>query len=168
MERQKIEIDDFKVNPVNIFLKDWFLLTAGNMEKNNMMTIAWGSIGGMWKKPFVQVVVRPSRYTYNFLNEFETFTISRFSKEYKTDLGILGKQTGKDGDKLQYTSLNMEPAKAVKAPTYKEANLVIECRTIYSQDMDGSKFLDPEIEKNYGGRDYHRIFYGEILHIEGY
>jgi flavin reductase (DIM6/NTAB) family NADH-FMN oxidoreductase RutF len=167
MRRKEIKISDFKLNPIDIFKKGWLLLTAGNMDKYNMMTIGWGSIGTMWNKPFVQVVVRPSRYTYQFMNEFSTFTLTSFSKEYKKDLTLLGTKSGYDCDKLSETPLTSMKSKIVEAPSYEEAEMVIECKTIYIQEMDKDKFLVPEIEKNYNGKDYHRIYFGEILHIEG-
>ena len=168
MQRTDIPANKFNVNIFEIWERNWFLLTSGTKEKYNMMTIAWGSIGRMWNKHFAQVVVRPSRYTYNFMNEFDTFTMCAFSDEYHRDLSFLGAKTGKDGDKLAGTSLTVMPAQTVEAPVYKEAELIFECRTIYQQEMDENKFIADYIEKCYpGNKDYHKIFFGEILHIEG-
>ena len=166
MKRKEIKISEFNLNPIDVFGKDWLLLTAGNMDKSNMMTVGWGSLGTMWNKPFAQIVVRPSRYTYQFLSEFDTFTLTSFSKEYKKDLTLLGTKSGYDCDKLAETSLTPMNSKIVSAPSYEEANMVIECKTIYWQDMDKDNFLTPEIEKSYNGKDYHRIYFGEILYIE--
>jgi hypothetical protein len=55
----------------------------------------------------------------------------------------------------------------VAAPTYTQAELVIECRKIYWQNMDPSHFLDPSIARMYREKDYHRIYYCEILAVEG-
>jgi hypothetical protein len=38
---------------------------------------------------------------------------------------------------------------------------------MYWQDIDPSHFLDPVIDRNYPEKDYHRIFYGEILAVTG-
>lgn len=168
MKRLLIDPSEFNLNIFKIWEKNWFLLTAGTKNKYNMMTVAWGSIGRMWNKHFIQVVVRPSRYTFNFMNEFETFNLSAFPKDYKKDLGILGSTSGKDGDKLLKTSLTATPGIKIETPMYNEAELVIEAKTIYSQDMDNNNFIPEYIEECYpGGTDYHRIYFGEVLHIEG-
>jgi hypothetical protein len=58
-----IKPKDLVLPPVDVWFRRWFVLTAGDMDRFNSMTVAWGSIGGIWEMPMVQVVVRPSRYT---------------------------------------------------------------------------------------------------------
>ncbi|OGI05844.1 MAG: hypothetical protein A2Y40_02255 [Candidatus Margulisbacteria bacterium GWF2_35_9] len=131
------------------------------------MTVAWGSIGVMWNKPFVQVVVRPTRYTFEFMEEFETFTLSAFGEKHITDLTYLGRVSGRDEKKLEKTSLTVIPSQIVKCPSYDEAELVIECRKIYSTRFNQDEFIDPSIKENYPEKDYHIVYFGEILHIDG-
>jgi len=38
---------------------------------------------------------------------------------------------------------------------------------IYWDDLDPAHFLLPEIERNYPQKDYHRIYFGEIVAIYG-
>jgi len=54
---------------------------------------------------------------------------------------------------------------AVAAPIFEEAIFTVACRKIYYSDFDPSHFIDDRIEKQYHGRDYHRMVYGEILQI---
>jgi flavin reductase (DIM6/NTAB) family NADH-FMN oxidoreductase RutF len=129
------------------------------------MTIGWGSIGGIWWKPFVQVVVRPSRYTFEFMEKYSTFTVCSFPESYRDALQVLGNKSGRDGDKITETGLTVVASKVVEAPSYKEADLVLECRKMYWQDMEPAHFIDPTIEDSYPEKDYHRIYYGEILRI---
>ena len=49
----------------------------------------------------------------------------------------------------------------------EQAELTIECRTIYSADFDPTRFNDPTIEERYPNKDYHRVYYGEIVAILG-
>jgi len=162
-----IKPQDLVLQPVDIWFKRWFVLTAGNMETCNSMTIAWGSVGGIWEMPFVQVVVRPTRYTFGFMNDFASFTVCSFPKEYRKDLALLGSKSGRDGDKIAQTKLTVMRSKTVEAPCFKEADLVIECRKIYWQDLNPENFLAAEIMKNYPKKDFHRMYFGEILHIRG-
>lgn len=161
----KIDLKDLVINPTEIWAKRWFLLTAGDMENHNTMTVAWGSIGTMWAKPFVQVVVRHSRYTFEFMNQHDTFTLCSFPEAYKKDLGILGQKSGRDGDKIAETKLTAIPSEVIPAPSFKEADLSIECKKIYFQDMEPENFLADYIGDCYPQKDYHRIYFGEILSV---
>ena len=162
-----IKANDLVLPSVDIWLKRWFVLTAGDMDQSNSMTVAWGSVGAMWEMPFVQVVVRPTRYTFGFMNDFATFTLCSFPAKFRKDLAILGSKSGRDGDKLALTRLTPIKSAAVAAPCFKEADLVIECRKIYWQDLDDRNFLSAKIAGKYPQMDYHRIFFGEILRIRG-
>ncbi|HAQ62403.1 TPA: flavin reductase [Candidatus Delongbacteria bacterium] len=169
MKRTEIEIYEFNTEIFNLWGKQWMLLTSGVLENDsfNCMTVAWGSIGVMWNKPFVQVVVRPTRYTNEFMEKFDTFTLSAFSEEYRKDLSYLGRVSGKHEKKLEKTALTVIPSIKIKCPSYAEAELVIECRKIYSSEFMPEDFIDNTILENYPKKDFHKIYYGEILYIGG-
>lgn len=164
---QEIKIRDLVLPPVDIWFKRWFALTAGSMETFNSMTVAWGGIGGIWELPMVQVVVRPGRYTFGFMNDFATFTLCSFPARYRKDLSLLGSRSGRDGDKIALTRLTPMKSETVEAPCFAEADLVIECRKMYWQDLDPDHFISAKIMPNYPERDFHRVFYGEILRVRG-
>jgi len=152
------------------FHKQWFLLTSGDYKKGtyNTMTISWGSMGVIWEKPFVQVVVRPVRYTFGFMEQFDTFTLCAFPKKYRKALSLLGEKSGRDGDKIALSGLSPIPSSVVDAPCFSEAELVIECRKIYWHDLDPAHFLDPSTKQEmYPAEDYHRAYFGEILAVMG-
>ena len=165
------KIDPFQlvVKPCEDWEHGWYLLTAGDFAsgKFNAMTVAWGGMGIMWGRPYVQVVVRPQRYTFGFMNEYDTFTLTAFPKQYKKALGILGTKSGRDGDKIAESGITPVASRIVAAPTFAEANLSIECKKIYWQDMDPANFLDPAIEEAYEKGDYHRFYLGEMMHVMG-
>lgn len=166
----KIEIapNDFVLRLFRQYDKGWFVLAAGDFSAGrfNAMTVNWGSLGFMWGRPFVQIVVRPTRFTYRFTEEFDTFTLSAFPGKYRKALDILGNQSGRNVDKIKLSGLTPSVSKLVSSPTFAEAELTLECRKIYSNDFDPARFLDPAIDKNYSG-DYHRVYYGQILRIFG-
>jgi flavin reductase (DIM6/NTAB) family NADH-FMN oxidoreductase RutF len=169
MERSLIAIENFTVRSYSFFEIDWLLLTCGDFQRRqyNAMTISWGSMGVMWSRPFFQGVVRPRRYTREFIENFDTFTVCAFPKEYHQALSLLGAKSGRDSDKIAEAGLTPISASCVAAPAYAEASLVIECRKIYWQDLEPANFLDPAIKRNYPMKDYHRIYYGEILAVQG-
>jgi len=156
---------DFVTRPVDLWLHRWFLLTAGDRAHYNTMAVAWGSIGNMWNRPFVQVVVRPTRYTFEFINQYDTFTLCSFPEAYRSSVNLLGTKSGRDGDKIAESGLTVIPSSVVEAPSFREADLIIECRKMYWQDLDPGHFLDPSIEKQYPQKDYHRVYFGRILKI---
>jgi flavin reductase (DIM6/NTAB) family NADH-FMN oxidoreductase RutF len=169
MHLPNIPATNFIQRPYHLWEQQWLLLTCGDYETDefNTMTVAWGSFGVMWSKPFALVVVRPSRYTYNFIEKFETFTLTAFPSEQRKALQLLGTHSGRDYNKIAQAGLTPIPSRQVAAPAFAEAELVIECRKSYWDDLDNSHFLDPSIEKNYPGRDYHRMYFGEIMAVSG-
>ncbi|NOY74862.1 MAG: flavin reductase family protein [Kiritimatiellaeota bacterium] len=161
----EINIAELSMRPVSLWSGQWLLLTAGSPDKFNMMTVGWGSIGCMWSKPFVQVVVRPQRHTRTFMDGFDSFTLCAFPEKYRADLKTLGTVSGRDGDKLRLTSLSLRRSERVQAPSYNEASLVLECRKMYRQVMSSDCFLDASIQDNYPDADYHIVYFGEILAV---
>ncbi len=167
MNWHKVNPDDLAIRSLNLWNNQWLLLSSGDFKENhfNSMTVAWGSLGVMWNKPFAQVVVRPTRYTYGFMEQYDTFTLCSFPEKYRPALQVLGTRSGRDMDKMRASGLTPIAAAQVAAPAFAEASLVLECRKIYWQDLDASHFLDAEIERHYPKQDYHRIYFGEILSI---
>lgn len=169
MERKPIEVDDLLVRSHHLWNTQWFLLTAGDFAAGafNTMTVSWGSLGTIWNKPFAQVVVRPSRYTREFLEKDPTFTLCAFPTQYQKALALLGTQSGRDGDKIAESGLTPCASTIVAAPSFAEAELVIECRKMYWQDMRAENILDPSVATLYPRKDYHRIYWGEIVAVAG-
>jgi len=169
MTLKTISFEDFTICAHQLWNDNWFLLTSGdyNAAKYNTMTVAWGSFGTMWNKPFAQVVVRPTRYTYQFMEKYSTFTLSAFGKRYRDALMLLGTKSGRDGDKIGESGLTIAASSKVSAPCFSEAELIIECKKIYFDDFEPKQFLEVDIFNKYPEKDYHRIYYGEILTVRG-
>jgi flavin reductase (DIM6/NTAB) family NADH-FMN oxidoreductase RutF len=169
MTRKSISFDNLLTKTHDLWAHQYFLLTSGDFTKShfNTMTVAWGSLGYLWEKPFAQVFVRPQRYTYEFMEQYPTFTLCAFPQSYREALEMLGTQSGRDGDKIAESRLTPIASQKVAAPSFAEAELIIECRKIYWQDLDSTHFLDSKIHKNYAMKDYHRIYFGEVVAIEG-
>jgi flavin reductase (DIM6/NTAB) family NADH-FMN oxidoreductase RutF len=169
MALQDISFPRFGANVFHLFDRQWLLLASGDLARGelNAMTISWGSLGVIWGKPFVQVLVRPHRYTHGFMDRFDTFTLSAFPEAHRAALNLLGSQSGRDGDKIAASGLTPIAAARVAAPAFAEAELVLECRKIYRAPLDSRSFLDPAIEGHYPQRDYHTAYFGEIVAVRG-
>ncbi|AFV01862.1 hypothetical protein UNSWDHB_2015 [Dehalobacter sp. UNSWDHB] len=161
-EFKLVEPEQLTDNSFKLVGKDWMLITAGNMEKYNTMTASWGGFGVLWNKKVCFCFVRPSRYTYQFMEENDTFTLSFFEEDYRKALSFCGSNSGRDVDKTAATGIT--PAESMSGSVYfEEARLVMECKKLYYQDLDPSHFLDSAIESNYKQNDYHRVYVGEII-----
>lgn len=170
MQRIEIPVDKFQSKNYGLFSEKWFLLTAGDFHKNhfNTMTIEWGSIGKVWREPLVQVFVRHSRYTYEFMEKYDSFTLSCFPTAYKKALMLLGTKSGRDGDKITEAGLTPQAASRVATPVFAEAELTIECKKIYWDDLVLEQILDEEAVTRYGyPADIHRVYFGKIVAIHG-
>lgn len=151
---------ELNTSPVKMIAEDWALLTAGNLSAFNTMTVSWGGVGELWGKDVAFVFVRPQRYTYEFMENSEYFTLSFFGGEYKKELGICGAKSGRDVDKCKETGL--VPTAAENAVTFAQAKTVLVCRKVAFQDIDPKGFLDSSIMDTYAAKDYHRMYVGVI------
>lgn len=150
-------------NPFKLVGTDWMLITAGNKDSYNTMTASWGGFGVLWNKNTCFIVVRPSRYTYEFLEKNNIFTLSFFDQSYRSALSFCGSHSGRDCNKAAETGLTAIESRNGSV-FFNEARLVIECRKLYYQDINPSNFIDSEIDtKNYPLKDYHRMYVGEVL-----
>lgn len=166
MKMKQINAKDFYVNGFNLF-NNWLLLTSGDFSKKsyNNMIISWGKSGIMWGKNIVDIVVRPSRYTYEFIEKENTFTLCSFGEEHKSKIAILGSKSGREIDKMNMEGLTPIPSTYVAAPSYQEADFVLECKVIYKQDLDVQQIQNSPMETSYNGSDYHRQYTAEIVAI---
>lgn len=169
MQRQPLAFDHFCLPSFHAFDKKWMLLTAGRNEPGgfNCMTVSWGALGTMWGKPFAQVVVRPTRHTYAFMEQAETFTLCAFPEACRDKLILCGSESGRGTDKVAETGLTPIPSTRIEAPGFEEAELILECRKMYFSDFVPDNFLAEEIRSHYPEEDYHRSYYGEVLEIQG-
>ena len=169
MALQTIAFPQFSSQVFQLFDRQWMLLTAGDFSRGkfNTMTISWGSLGVVWGRPFVQVFVRPTRHTHRFMEKFDTFTVTAFPERCRKALNLLGAKSGRDGDKIAESGLTPMAGMMVAAPAFAEAELVLECRKIYWDALRPQQFLEPQVESNYPQKDYHAVYFGEILAIRG-
>jgi flavin reductase (DIM6/NTAB) family NADH-FMN oxidoreductase RutF len=169
MKRQAIPVNRFRLPLFETLGQQWMLLTAGRLGPRtfNTMTVSWGGMGVLWDRPVVWVVVRPQRHTYKFMEESPDFTLCAFPSQFHDALMLLGSKSGRDSDKVKESGLTPAAATRVQSPVFEEAELAVECRKIYFDDFKPARFLDPAIDRNYPHKDYHRLYLGEVMAIEG-
>jgi flavin reductase (DIM6/NTAB) family NADH-FMN oxidoreductase RutF len=154
------KISDLNDNVFDLIGKEWMLITAGEKDDFNTMTAAWGGLGVLWNKNVVFTFVRDGRYTYEYCEKYDKFTLTFFGKDCRDALKLLGTKSGRDGDKVKESGLT--PEEIAGSIGFEEARLTIVCKKIYFQDLDNKNFLVEEIERCYPDKDYHRMYVGEI------
>lgn len=164
MSFKEIDIKELKLSPFEKIGKQWMLITAGSKESFNTMTASWGGLGVLWNKNVAFTFIRPSRYTYEFCEKEEYFTLTFFPEEYRKALSFCGTKSGRDYDKCKETGLT--PCFDAEAPYFEEAELTLVCKKLYAQDMDKSCVIDNTVLTNYGEDEpMHRMYVGEIVKV---
>ena len=145
------------------FDKKWALLTAGNKDSFNTMTISWGGLGTLWSKPVATAYVRTSRYTHDFMDREDYFTISFYPDSCKKILGVLGSKSGRDMDKIKDSGLS---AKVLdQSITFEEADVTMVCKKLFVQRLDVAKIPEDIVKTYYEGDEPHDMYIGEVVDI---
>lgn len=162
---QKIEPTEIEGNAVKMFADDWFELAAGQEGDMNLMTIAWGSLGELWGRPVVTVYVSTSRYTNQFMEKNDYFTITHFPASMREKLQYLGTVSGRDEDKVKGANLSVEFTE-LGNPIFAEADLAIECKKIYAEQFKAELMPVEQREwYNESGLGIHVAYIGEIVNV---
>lgn len=149
------------INPFDKFNKEWALVTAGDKNSFNSMTISWGSMGTLWHKDIITIYVRPDRYTFEFLNNSDTFTISFYDEKYRDILTMFGRCSGRDIDKVERSGFN--PVFMDDGITYKEANETIVLKKIYMQQLNKDLFSEDILGCYKDDGPAHYMIIGEVI-----
>lgn len=139
------------------------LLVSGGMEKANVMAIGWGLIGPLWGKPFFMVAVRPSRYTYKFVEETGDFTVNVPKRGMEEIVDYCGSVSGRDHDKFKEKGLTLAPGKRVTSPVISDCVIHYECRVAYKMKVMSSGLPEDIRRSSYPSGNYHTLYFGEIL-----
>ncbi len=142
----------------------WALVTAGTAEQCNTMTVSWGGTGILWNQPVVTIYLRPQRYTKEFVDWEEYFTLAFFGPEHHDHLALCGSKSGRDVDKVTECGFTVKTAPC-GAPYFEEAELVFVCRKRFVQPMDPAAFPQEYKERFYAQEDYHVMYIGEIVEV---
>jgi flavin reductase (DIM6/NTAB) family NADH-FMN oxidoreductase RutF len=144
-------------------IKRGAFLTVKAGDAINTMTIGWATIGWIWQRPVLMVAVRDSRHTFTLLEKTDNFTITvPMGSGSAKALTLCGTKSGRDMDKFAESGLQPKPARTTESPVIDVPGVHYECRIVYKSAMD-SAFLDPALDKLYPQKDFHTLYFGEIL-----
>lgn len=161
MAFKEVKAEELQFNPFTKIGKEWLLITAGNEEKFNTMTASWGGVGVFWGENVVTTYIRPQRYTKEFVDANETFTIAFFDEKYRKALSLCGTVSGRDKDKVKEAGLT--PYFTDGTAAFEEADMILVCKKMYHQEMLPSCIDATEMdEKWYPAKDYHVMYISKI------
>ena len=167
--------EDFTENGFQWF-HDAELLAAGDKDKSNAMTIGWGGIGTLWGRTALTVYVAEKRYTKEFMDKAEYFTVMAFDVKDSKVLNYMGTKSGRDDDRSA-TQGDACPDKKAQAlglhtaytangtPYYTEAAMVIECKIMYAAPFDPQYFKSDAPKRMYANfpAGIHSMYIGEVV-----
>jgi flavin reductase (DIM6/NTAB) family NADH-FMN oxidoreductase RutF len=159
---ENFEWRSFRENPGELIAEHWMLITAGKLGEWNTMTASWGGFGHLWNMDVAFIFVRPSRFTYGFVEREEGFTLSFFGDDKHKALEVCGSKSGRDTDKAKAADIKAREFGAARRVAFEEARLVLSCRKLYAQDLEAALFIDPGLRENYPKGDLHRVYVGAI------
>lgn len=148
-------------NTIKLIGSDWMLVAAGKKDDYNMMTAAWGGLGYLWKYPVSFIFVRPQRYTYEFTEKYDHFTLNFFSDRYRKMLSYCGTHSGREVDKAIECGLTLRET-VNGSVAFNEARMILECKKVYADDIKPGCFLENQLEEVYPKKDFHRLYIGRI------
>ncbi len=164
---QKIDPSQIPDNVIKLIGKEWMLITAGNESSYNSMTASWGALGNIWNKPISLITVRDTRYTYQFLEKNDSYTLTFFPEDYRNALTIMGTKSGRDTDKVKEAGLT-----PVTTPSgliaFSEARMILECKKVYAEPLKKEAFIDTQLFDevyNKAETSIHTMYIGEITNV---
>lgn len=162
MAFKEVNIKDLNENFVKLIADEWMLVSAGDKSDFNMMTASWGFVGEMWGKDVAITVIRPQRYTKDFVEKSEYFALS-FYGDNKEIHKICGSKSGRDVNKAEETGLI--PIFDNNTVYFEQARLVLICKKIYQQNIEKDCFIDKSNIDRWYDNDFHIAYYGEIKKV---
>lgn len=160
----EVKAEEMVFNPFTKIGKDWMLITAGSQDKFNTMTASWGGFGVFWGKNTATIYVRPQRYTKEFIDSNDCFTLSFFDNQYRQALSLCGTVSGRDRNKVEEAKLT--PYFVDGTTAFSEASMILVCKKLYHDSMDETHMDAPEHDsKWYPEKDYHTFYIAEVQKI---
>jgi flavin reductase (DIM6/NTAB) family NADH-FMN oxidoreductase RutF len=131
----------------------------------NVMAIGWGFMGVFWGMPVFLVAVRHSRFTHEFIEESDEFSVNVPGEGLEKTVTYCGEVSGKEHDKFKECKLSLMKGKKVNVPTIKECKIHYECKVVHKLEVRPGK-VPADVKKLFYPRDdYHTLYFGKILTV---
>ena len=160
---KEVDIFDVYHETIDKLTGEGILLVAG--DPPNPMTIGWATFGHIWHKQIMTVLVRPTRYTYGIMENVRDFSICVLHDDDVKALSLCGTKSGRDTDKIKTCDFRVEKCSKAQAWFIAGSEIHFECRIVHKHKIDPDTLDPPIIDRYYPQRDFHMVYYGEILGV---
>lgn len=163
---KKIKATEIKENSIKLFKEGAPICVCGTIDEHNGLTIGWGMLGSLWRKEVAIVYIKPTRYTFEYANQCEYFSIMWFDDELKLSVNrVFGSLSGKDVNKEELANLSL--IELDNCPCYQEAKMIITCRKIYQAPLKKENILSNDVllMPLYNDELFHSEYIGEIVNV---
>ena len=166
MAKQEIAYDAYFQQVNKILGSTGLLLASGRPEKpTNAMAIGWGTLGKVWGRCMWVVLVRPSRFTYQVIEEADDFTVNVPGADLAKAVSYCGSHSGRDQDKLAKAGLGVAPGREVSSGIIEACPINYECQVVGKSDIVPELLVDTVKREFYAQGDYHRVYFGQVLAV---
>jgi len=160
MKKMDTPFDNFDIAARALSGPGALLMTGA---QGNPMTIGWAQLGIIWGKPVLTVLVRPSRFSHDLLEERGEFSVNILPLSEKKNLALCGSRSGRNTDKIALCGFHLRPGEQISVPSCEESEIIYECRLLARQELPPEGLLTEAVKANYPQGDYHTLYHGEIL-----
>lgn len=147
---------------MNTIRSSGVFVTCG-LNPPNVMSTHWGGQGAIWNREIFTLPVRKSKLSHDIINSTMSFAVSVPYKDMRNEIIMCDQLSGFSTNK--FDELHLHPKKARHIPAYVlgECGLILECKVVYKADMDRDSISDELSEEMYSCKDYHTVYFGEII-----
>ena len=159
----EIKITDISMKPFKKLDKQWMLITAKKKDGSvNTMTASWGGFGTMWHRPVAYVVIRPQRFTKEFIDEAEEFSICFLPEANRKSSQYIGSVSGRDTkNKIANSGLTISEKDGI--PYLNESETIMFLKVLSESIISESSIKkDDMISEFYPNKDFHHLYIAEI------
>lgn len=162
---EEVKAEELVMNPFTKIGREWLLISAGTEKDCNTMTASWGAMGVMWGKNAVTIYIRPQRYTKEFVDREETFTLSVLGEEYRKALNYCGTVSGRE-TQSKIRDAGLTPYAVDGTVGIAEADLILVCKKMYHDTIKPECFDEASNDaKWYPQKDYHTMYIAEVVKV---
>lgn len=139
-------------------------ITCG-LNPPNVMSTHWGCYGTMWNKRIFALPVRASKMSHDIIDANKSFAVCVPDKDMRDDIAMCDHLSGFITNKFE--QLHLHPKKARSIPSYvlAECGLILECKVLFAADMDRDQVDPALLEDMYSCKDFHTVYFGEIVEV---
>lgn len=158
------KFDDFVVETMAKLENPGLLLVGAKRDgSSNVMAIGWGFVGVLWGMPVFIVAVRHSRFTHEFIDDGNAFTVNVPDEGLEKAVSYCGEVSGREHDKFVECGFDLAEGKKAKVPVIAQCKIHYECEVVHKLEVEPDLVPAEVKEVFYAKGDYHTLYFGRIL-----